>query len=44
MQTQCQQVEMCYMDIEQFKTAFKKTMDLIANPSSSSAGYIVLDS
>ena len=33
-----QQVEMCYMGIEDAKNAFKKTMDFIANPSSSSAG------
>ena len=37
---QGQQVEMCYMGIEDSKNAFKKTMDFIANPSSSSAGLI----
>ena len=38
---QGQQVEMCYMGIEDSKNAFKKTMDFIANPISSSAGLIV---
>ena len=37
---QGQQVEMCYMNIEDSKNAFKKTMDFIANPSSSSAGLM----
>ncbi len=37
--TQGQQVEMCYMSLEQSETAFKKNYGLqIANPSSSSAG------
>ena len=35
---QGQQVEMCYMGIEDSKNAFKKTMNFIANPISSSAG------
>ena len=37
---QDQQVEMCYMGIEDSKNAFKKTMDFIENPSSSSAGLM----
>ena len=37
---QGQQVEMCYMGIEDSKNAFKKMMDFIANPSSSSAGLL----
>ena len=38
---QSQQVELCYMGIEDSKNTFKKPMDFIANPSSSSAGLRV---